>query len=284
MKAGFIGLGRLGRTMAGRLIGEGVDLEVWNRTSEKAGGLGVPLARSPRDLMAKENIVFLSLFDSDAVEAVLYGDEGIFKADCRDKVIVDLTTNHFDRVPKFHEDAAEHGACYLEAPVLGSVGPASKGALTILVSGDREAFARARPYLEKLGKNIFYLEKVSVATKMKLINNLVLGTLMATCAEAVTFGERVGIDRETAIDILLSGAGNNPVFAGKKEKLVKEDFTPHFSSALIYKDLHYLQDLARTMKKPLFTGSVVKELYAMTYADGIEGEDFSAVIKVLEKY
>lgn len=284
MKAGFIGLGHLGKAMAKRLIGEGVELIVWNRTKEKAADLGVPVAGSPKELISKVDIVFLSLFDSNAVADILYGESGLFNGNCTGKIIVDTSTNHFNRVLKFHEDAAKHGVYYLESPVLGSVGPASQGALTVLVSGDQRAFEKVKPYLEKLGKNIFYLEKISLATKMKLINNLVLGTLMATCAEAVTFGEKAGLDRETILNILLTGAGNSAVLAGKKEKLIKGDFSRQFSSSLIYKDLHYLEDLAFDMKKPLYIGSIVKELYGMTYPEGIEDEDFSAVYKILKKY
>jgi len=284
MKAGFIGLGHLGKTMARRLIGEGVELVVWNRTREKAEGLDVPVAGSPKELLSSVDIVFINVFDSDAVASILYGKDGLLEGDCRDKVIVDTSTNHFDRVPAFHADVKKQGAAYLESPVLGSVGPASLGALTVLASGEKSAFDRAKPYLDKIGKSIFYLEQPGLATKMKLINNLVLGTLMATCAEAVTFGEKAGLSRETVVDILLSGAGNSAVLAGKKDKLVRGDFSTQFSSALIYKDLHYLQDLAKSMKKPLFTGSVVKEVYGMAYAEGIEGEDFSAIYKIFKEY
>lgn len=284
MKAGFIGLGYLGKAMAKRLIGEGVELIVWNRTKEKAADLGVLVAGSPKELISKADIIFLSLFDSDAVASVLYGDDGLFTGNYKGKVIVDTSTNHFNRVLKFYEDASKHGAYYLESPVLGSVVPASQGTLTVLVSGDQSAFEKVKPYLEKLGKHIFYLEKISLATKMKLINNLVLGTLMATCAEAVTFGGEAGLDRETVLNILLTGAGNSAVLAGKKDKLVKQDFSRQFSSSLIYKDLQYLQELAFDMKKPLYTGSIVKELYGMTYSEGISEEDFVAVYKIFKKY
>jgi 3-hydroxyisobutyrate dehydrogenase len=283
MKAGFIGLGHLGKTIAKRLIGEGVDLVVWNRTREKAEGLGVPVADSPAALVSGADIVFLNLFDSDAVSAVLHGPGGLLDGDCRGKVIVDTTTNHFDRVEGFYAAAREHGAEYLECPVLGSVVPASQGALTVLVSGERQAYEQARPLLEKIGKAIFYLEQPSLATKMKLVNNLVLGSIMATCAEAVAFGEAAGVDRAKVVDILLAGAGNSMVLNGKKDKLVRQDFSTHFSSALIYKDLHYLQDLARTMRRPLFTGSAAKELYALTFARGIAHEDFSALYKIMKE-
>lgn len=284
MKAGFIGLGHLGKTIAKRLISEGVELVVWNRTREKADDLGVRVADTPAALIADVDVVFLNLFDSDAVAAVLLGPDGLLAGNCAGKVIVDTTTNHFDRVGAFYEAARQQGATYLEAPVLGSVVPASQGALTVLVSGEESAYNQARPLLEKFGKTIFYLQEESLATKMKLVNNLVLGTLMATCAEAVTFGEAAGVDRATVVNILLAGAGNSMVLNGKKNMLINEDFQTQFSSSLIYKDLHYLQDLARSLKKPLFTGSAVKEIYGMTYPMGIEGEDFSAIYKVFKEY
>jgi 3-hydroxyisobutyrate dehydrogenase len=162
--------------------------------------------------------------------------------------------------------------------------PASQGNLTVLVSGARDIYERATPLLQKVGKNIFYLEKPTLATKMKLINNLVLGAFMTALAEAIAFGEKAGIDKATAIDILSAGAGNSTVLNAKKEKLLKEDFSAHFSSALIYKDLHYLQDLARTMKTPLFTGSIVKELFGMTFSKGIADLDLSAVYKIMKEY
>jgi 3-hydroxyisobutyrate dehydrogenase len=283
MHCGFIGLGHLGKTIARRLITEGVDLSVWNRTRDRASDLGVPVAANPADLMFRVEVVFLNLFDSPAVQEVLSGPQGLFFGDCHGKIIVDLSTNHFDTVLGFHSMVRDYGATYLECPVLGSVIPASQGALTLLVSGDAIAYAKVRPLLEKIGKVIFYLGEPSLATRMKLVNNLVLGSFMATIAEAVVMGEKAGIPREKVIEILLSGAGNSMVLAAKREKLLKEDFSTHFSSALIYKDLHYIQDLAMAVKQPLFMAGITKELFGMTYLRGIEGEDFSAVFKVIRE-
>lgn len=284
MRIGFIGLGSLGITMAKRLLSEGVSLIVWNRTIEKARALNCPVAKNPADLISQTDIVFLNLFDGDAVSSVIKGKAGLIEGDCKGKVIVDTTTNHFDRVNEFYEILSKKDASYLEAPVLGSVIPASQGMLTVLVSGEEKAFEKARPFIEKIGKNIFYLKTPQLATKMKLINNLVLGSFMATLAEAISFGEDAGIERAKVIEILLSGAGNSMVLNAKKEKIIKEDFSTHFSCSLIYKDLHYLQDLARTMKRPLFTGSLAKEIFGMTLSEGIEAEDFSVVYKVFKKF
>ncbi len=110
----------------------------------------------------------------------------------------------------------------------------------MLVSSDQPAYERALPYLQKIGKDIFYLEKPGTSTKMKLVNNLLLGTFMAAIAEALVFGEEIGAEKGKVLDILASGAGNSGVLNAKREKLLKDDFSTQFSSALIYKDLHYL--------------------------------------------
>lgn len=284
MNIGFIGLGHLGKAMATRLLSQGVDLMVWNRTRGKAADLGVEIADSPRELISRTPLVFLNLYDSEAVKSVLSGEKGLLEGDCRGKIIIDTTTNHFESAARFHHILKEHGASYLEAPVLGSVVPASQGALTMLVSGDEDVFKTSLPYLEKIGRNIFFLEKPALATKMKLINNLLLGSFMATIAEAVVFGETCGVDKATVLDILASGAGNSMVLSAKKEKLLREDFSPHFSSALIYKDLHYLQDLAKNMKRPLFTGSIMKELFGMTLSKDMGSFDFSVIYRILKDY
>jgi 3-hydroxyisobutyrate dehydrogenase len=289
MKAGFIGLGTLGRTMAERLLSEGVALTVWNRTRSKSEELSkghndLVIADSPSAILAREDIVFLSLFNSGAVKAVIEDRGGLLWSDIKGKLIVDLTSNHFDVVNYFYEAIARKGGTYLEAPVAGSVVPAREGKLTVLISGEKEAYERALPYFEKLGKNIFYLGKKTLATKMKLINNLLLGVFMASIAEAVALSEKSGLPKEKALEILGAGAGNSAVLNAKKEKLLTEDFSPHFKSFLMYKDLHYLEDLAKSLKSPLLTGCVTKELFGMAIAKGMEEMDFSAVYRVFKEF
>ncbi|MFZ5997283.1 MAG: NAD(P)-dependent oxidoreductase [Nitrospirota bacterium] len=283
MKTGFIGLGHLGKAIAQRLISEGTDMVVWNRTKGKAADLGVEIADSPAQLTSKADVIFVNLFDSNAVRSVLTADNGLLKGDCKGKVIVDTTTNHYDEVIDFHEMMKAQGATYLESPVLGSIVPASQGALTVLVSGEKSAFDRVHPLLQKIGRNIFHLDKPTLATKMKLINNLCLGSFMATIAEALAFGEEAGIARDKVLEVLGAGAGNSGVLNAKKEKLLKEDFSAHFKASLMYKDLHYLHDLAWALKRPLFTGSIAKELFGMTFSKNMEEQDFAVVYKVLKK-
>ena len=211
------------------------------------------------------------------------GENGLLSGDIQGKIIVDLSTNHFNTVQSFHQICAEAGCSYMESPVLGSVVPASQGALTVLVSGKESGYEQVKPLLENIGNNLFFLKQPGLATKMKLINNLALGSFMATIAEALALAEDCGILREDVLDILAAGGGNSLVLNAKKKKLLVEDFSTHFSNALIYKDLHCLQDLAYEQKKTLFTGSVVKELFAKTFEQGFAHEDFSAIYKVFRR-
>ena len=283
MQLGFIGLGHLGKAIAGRLLDCGHNLTVWNRTPSKAEGMSVEAVSSPVSVARNAEIIFLCMFDSYAVHSVLTRENGLLSSEIAEKVIVDLSTNHFKEVVTFHELCQQAGASYLEAPVLGSVVPASQGALTVLVSGDNRGYKKVKPVLEDIGKHLFYFSEPALATKMKLINNLTLGSFMATIAEALSLGEEIGIDKKEILKILSVGGGNSLVLNAKKEKLLEEDFSTHFSSALIYKDLHCLQDLAYEQKKTLFTGAVIKELYARTFEEGIDQEDFSAIYKIFKK-
>jgi 3-hydroxyisobutyrate dehydrogenase len=283
MKVGFVGLGQLGSAIAKRMIGQGVALTVWNRTKAKAEMISAPVAHSPADLLSGTDVVFLCLFDSRAVAEVLNGSEGLLAGDCRGKVIVDLTTNHFEPVLSFHEQVAVRGASYLESPVLGSLVPASKGELTVLVSGEKPAFERVHPLIEKFGRRIFFLEKPGLAARLKLVNNLVLGTFMAVLAEAVAIGEKAGAERSVVLDILSSGAGFSGVLSAKREKLLTEDYTPHFSAALIHKDLGYLQELAEAVHSRSRLAPVVRDMFGDAYDSKLEHKDLSVVYSLIKQ-
>jgi 3-hydroxyisobutyrate dehydrogenase len=283
MAIGFIGLGNLGTAIARRLISEGEELIVWNRSRLKAEELGAQIADSPADLISRVSICFLCLSDSNAVKAVLEDRKGILHGDCSGKIVADITTNHFETVRSFYTMLGERGGSYLETPVSGSVVPASQGNLVVLVSGDNKSFETVRPLLRKIGKHIFFLEKPSLASRMKLVNNLVLAAFMIAIGEALAFGEDVGIPRKTILDVLSVGAGNSAVLTGKKEKLLNDDFTPQFSVAMISKDLKYIEDLAKAQNRPLFCATVAGELFNKAIAARMETLDFSSIYKVIKE-
>ncbi|MFC1505338.1 NAD(P)-dependent oxidoreductase [Thermodesulfobacteriota bacterium] len=205
MHLGFIGLGHLGKAIAGRLLDCGHTITAWNRTPNKAEGLQLEVASSPLTVADKAKIIFLCLFDSHAVHSTLIQEQGLLAGNLAGKIIVDLSTNHFREVSVFHALCNDAGATYLEAPVLGSVVPASQGALTILISGAKTGYEKVKPVLENIGKHLFFLKEPALATKMKLINNLTLGSFMATIAEALALAETIGIEKKRSVRYFIRG-------------------------------------------------------------------------------
>ncbi len=287
MKVGFIGLGHLGKAIAKRLIDQGVNLVVWNRTIEKAREFaketGAEVASSPKELINQVDRVFVIVFDSHASEEVIFGENGLVKGNVKGKTVIDMTTNHFAYAKTAYGELKKLGAYYLDAPVLGSVIPALKGELTIVVGGDKEKFEENKPLFEKFCKAIYYVGEAGNGSKAKLINNIVLGGIMDILAEAVALGELAGFDKETIINILNDGAGKSYILDVKKKKLLEEDFSTHFSVNLIYKDLHYAQDLIKELGVFSFTTAAVKETYGLARKKGLGNLDFSAVYKVLKE-
>jgi len=280
---GFIGLGNLGRAIAQRLISQGCKLVVWNRTSSKADGLNAALAKDPAEVVNRTSVVFVCLFNSDAVEAVLSGPGGILSGDCNGKVICDTTTNHPAKVAGFYDLVSARAATYLETPVLGSVMPALQGNLIALVGGEEKVFLQVRPLLELFSKRMFRFDQIAAATKMKLINNVLLGSFMCAIAEAAVLAEKTGVSKEKALDIFGLGAGNSAVLSAKREILLNEDFSPTFSTAAIHKDLGYLHDLAAELGISDAMASTAREIFSEAISQGAGSQDFSVVYRSLKK-
>ena len=282
MAIGFIGLGNLGRAITARLASLGEELVIFNRDKKKIEDLPYTKANTPKELISKCEIIFLCLFDSDAVSNILKGENGLLCEELKGKTIIDLTTNHYERVLEFHSLVESCGANYLENPVFGSVAPALKGELTVVSSGKVEVFENVKPILEKIASNIFHLPTPSSATKMKLINNLCLGSFMATLAECTALAENCEIDKSKALEILGVGGGQSLVLKAKTQKLIDEDFSPHFSNNAINKDLHLLQDLAYNLKMPLYSAAMPKELFSKMKNLGKGEEDFSSIYQLFK--
>lgn len=283
MAIGFIGLGNLGTAITTRLSQLGETLVVYNRNIEKIKDLGYEIVSSPKEILQKCDVVFLCLFDSEAVKQILTGDNGLLCENLKGKTIIDLTTNHYEEVLEFHKLVNDFGANYLENPVFGSVAPALKGELTVVSSGKTEVFEAMKPILEKIAKEIFHLEIPASATKMKLINNLCLGSFMATLAECTALAESCEIPKVKALEILGVGGGQSLVLKAKTQKLIDEDFSAHFSNNAINKDLHLLQDLAYNLKLPLYSACVPKELFSKMKMMGKGEEDFSSIYQLFKK-
>ncbi len=281
-KIGWIGLGHMGLPMAKNLKNAGYDIHVWNRTVEKAEKSGLPYIEDLKQLIEEKNIIITMLFGSQSVKEV-YSKIFSYFDDLTEKVFIDMTTIHPDTAKWLSEEIIKRNGNFLEAPVLGSVIPAEKGELTIVVSGDKEIYERNLDIFQVLGKEIFYMGDYGLASTMKLINNTVLGSFMAVLAEAYAFAKKVGIDPKLALDVLSKGAGQSLILNAKKEKLLKEDYSTHFSVALIHKDLTYALDIAHKNSYPVILTSATRELFNSAKAYNLSDKDFSAVLEVFKK-
>ncbi len=279
-KIGWIGLGHMGLPMAKNLKKAGYDIKVWNRTLEKAINSGLPYEKTLKDLIDNSNIIITMLFNSNSVLEIY---SKIVNFDVKDKLFIDMTTIHPETAKKIAEMLITHGAHFLEAPVIGSVIPAEKGMLTIVVSGDEEIYKQNLDIFSVLGKEIFYMGDYSTASTMKLINNTVLGSFLTVLCEAFIFAKKAGIDEKLALKVLENGAGKSMVLDAKKEKLLNEDYTTHFSVDLIHKDLTYALDVANKLGIPTVMVANSRELYNSAKANNLGSLDFSAVLEIFKK-
>lgn len=280
MRVGFIGLGSLGKAIAKRLLEQGVELLLWNRSKEKALSLGVPVAESPAELIKQVERVFVIVFDSQASEQVIFGRDGLCDGGLKGKTVIDMTTNHPTYAQFASEEVKNLGGYYLDAPILGSVIPAERGELTAIVGGNREKFEENKHLFEKFCKKIFYVGEAGNATKLKLINNIVLGGFMQVLSEAIGIGELAGFDRSLLIDVLENGAGRSYLLEVKKKKLLQRDYSVHFSVDLIHKDLHYAEDMVKELGAFTFSLQNVKNSYGLLKYLGKGEEDFSALVEL----
>ncbi len=280
MGIGFIGFGSLGKAIIERLISQKVNVEIWNRSLEKVEKT-YPIVKNPKELAEKFEFIVLCLSDSAAVKELLTS-QNLLKGNLKGKIIIDFTTNSYPEVLEFYEILKKEKAYYLESPIIGSVIPAKKGELTLLVSGEEEVFKKTLPFLEKVSTKTFYLKLPGMATKAKLINNYVFACFLTAIAFATVLGEKAGFSKEQILEILSSGAGHSRVLDAKKEKLIKEDFSTHFSVKNMLKDLLYFENFLKEIRGSNFERFIPKEIFKIASIKGYEKEDVSVIYQIFK--
>ena len=213
---GFVGLGAMGSGVVRRLLGAGHTVTVWNRTREKADpllGAGARWAESPRAVAESSEIVFTMVTDTAAVQAVTEGPDGILAGLVPGTTYVDMSTVSPAHTRALAEKVAALGARMLDAPVSGSVITLEQGKLSIMVGGDAEAFERVQPVLQAIGPRVVYVGPSGTAVTMKIAINLSLAVQMLAFSEGVLLGEKAGIARERAVEVMLASVIASPMLA-----------------------------------------------------------------------
>ncbi|MFC9396410.1 NAD(P)-dependent oxidoreductase [Streptomyces sp. NPDC057027] len=245
----FIGLGSMGGGMAHRLLGAGYRLTVHNRTADKAAPLlaqGAVAAGSPAEAVAGVRTVLLSLSDEAAVEKVLFGE--VVPALEPGSTVIDTSTVSPEYARHSATRLAEAGLRRVEACVVGNPLQAREGRLRVFVSGDDADIEAVRPVLETIGSEVVPLGAPGAAATAKLILNLLLGAQVAALAEAVTYGQRAGLDRDRLLATIAGSGFSSEVLRFRAELMRKGSYRPaFFRSALMEKDLRLaVTDAART--------------------------------------
>jgi len=250
-RVGFVGIGKMGRPMAQRLLAAGVPLVVWNRTAEKCAPLvarGANLATSLDAVFGQCDVILLMLLDAGAVDAVLGRGTPAFAERVRGRTVVLLGTTSPRHSAALDVDIRMCGGRYVEAPVSGSRGPAEDGSLIGMVAGEPEALVRVRPLLAPLCREIVSCGEVPAALTLKLAVNHYLIVLVAALAEAVAAAEANAVDLPLLRRVLDAGPMASVVSRGKLEKLLARDFTAQAAIGDVAQIAALVRDQARVAK------------------------------------
>jgi 3-hydroxyisobutyrate dehydrogenase-like beta-hydroxyacid dehydrogenase len=280
MKIGFLGLGTMGAPMANNLRKSGHAVTVWNRTASKADALtkkGAKQARTPREAAAGQDIVFVSVSDEKAVEAVLEGPDGLLAGLAPGTVVVDTSTAGVQSARTTEEKVRAKGAAFLAAPVLGSKAAAEKAQLTVVVGGPGEAREKARPALRAISARIIELDAAPKAALMKLVVTAVGGAMMAAFGEALALGVTGGLEIEKIVETIQASKFHSPLFLMHGEQVAAKDWTPRFAVRLAEKDQRLAQEAAAAQGAKMPVNAAVRRLFAEAAESGRGDRDVSSV-------
>ena len=287
MKIGFIGMGIMGRRMAGNLANAGYDLRVYNRTKIKPLPFmclkNAQWMESANEVAAASDVVFTMLSTPEVVDEVAAGEEGFLKAMSAGSLWVDSSTVN----PSFSKRIA--GLCkeqhirFLDAPVAGSKIPAEQGELVFLVGGNASDIKECAPLFETMGKKYIHAGENGMGTSFKMVFNLLLGEAMVAFSEGLVLGESLGLSRETMLDVLLQSPVVAPFLQGKRKKIEDGDYGPEFPLQWMQKDLHLAAQSAFEQNRALPALNGIKEIYALAKQNGWAGADFSGIYEFLRQ-
>ncbi|KAG8481827.1 hypothetical protein CXB51_027231 [Gossypium anomalum] len=298
-RVGFLGLGIMGSPMALNLIKAGCDVIVWNRTKSKCDpliSLGANLcassaeaalccywySSSPEEVAANCDVTFAMLADPESAIDVACGKNGAVSGMGPGKGYVDVSTVDVATSKLINEHIKARGALFLEAPVSGSKKPAEDGQLIFLTAGDRSLYELVSPLLDILGKSRFYLGEVGNGAAMKLVVNMIMGSMMASFSEGILLSKKVGLDPSVLVEVVSQGAISAPMYSLKGPSMVKSQYPTAFPLKHQQKDLRLALGLAESVSQSTPIAAAANELYKVAKSYGLSDEDFSAVIEALK--
>jgi len=290
-RIGFIGLGNMGGPMAANLVKAGHDVAGFDLSAaalQRLAEAGGRPAAEAGDALAGSHVVVTMLPAGPQVDAI-YRETVLARAE-PGALLIDCSTIDVETARAVHEAAGVHGLDMLDAPVSGGVGGAAAGTLTFMCGGSVQAFERARPILEAMGKTIVHAGGPGNGQAAKICNNMMLGIQMISVCEAFAMAEKLGLDAGKLFDISSKASGQCwslttycPVPGPVPTSPANRDYQPGFTAAMMLKDLKLAQDAAQAFGASTPLGAAAVALYTLYCDGGDAGTDFSGIIRMLRE-
>jgi 2-hydroxy-3-oxopropionate reductase len=284
MNIGFIGLGIMGKPMAGKLIEGGHTLYLNTRRSvpdelTTAGGVACATAK---DVAQKADVIIIMVPDTPDVEKVLFGEEGVAEGLSKDKIVIDMSSISPIATRDFAERLQKRGADYVDAPVSGGEVGAKNAALTIMVGASDATFEKVKPLFELMGKNITLVGGIGAGQVCKVANQIVVALNIEAVGEALLLASKAGVDPAKVRQALMGGFASSKILEVHGERMIKRTFDPGFRIELHQKDLNLALSTARGLGVSLPNTATAQELFNSCQAHGGGKWDHSAMVKALE--
>ncbi len=286
MKIGFLGLGIMGRPMALNLVKGGHELVVWARRAESMAPLtaaGASAGENPADVARQVELVISMVADAPDVEQVMLGERGVASGARSGLVAVDMSTI----APAAAKDIAARmkakGIEFVDAPVSGGEVGAIAGTLSIMAGGSADAFAKAKPAFECMGKNIVHVGDSGAGQVAKACNQIVTGMGVMAVAEAMCFASKAGADPAKVREALLGGFAYSKILENHGQRMLDRNFKPGFKSWMHQKDLNIVMKSAHELGLMLPGSAMTAQMFNAMVGSGLGEEDSIAVLKLLER-
>ena len=284
-KIGWIGTGRMGFAMAQRLLKNGADVAVWNRTKSKAEPLtddGATVVESPADL-ADRDIVFTMVGGPADFVQVTLEDGGVLSQSKKPKMLIDSTSVDEAASSTVRAAAEDMGVPMLAAPVSGNAKVVKAGKLTFAVSGPEDAYNEARPYLDAIGRGSSYVGEGELSRFIKICHNVMLGVVIQNLVEITVLAEKAGVPRHAFLDFLNNSVMGSMFTTYKSPALVNLDYSVTFTPELLLKDLDLGLAAARANGVPMPVTTAAREVVQTLIGNGYTEEDFAALLSMQAK-
>ncbi|MCH7550853.1 MAG: 2-hydroxy-3-oxopropionate reductase [Proteobacteria bacterium] len=284
-KIAFIGLGIMGRPMAGHLQAGGHQLYVVKHRAELPEALmagGATECASAKQAAENAEVVIVMVPDTPHVEAVLFGENGVAEGLSQGQTVVDMSSISPLETKEFAKKIEDLGCAYMDAPVSGGEVGAKNAALTIMVGGDGKTFEEVKPLFELMGQNITLVGGVGDGQTCKVANQIIVALNIEAVAEALLFASKAGADPAKVREALMGGFASSKILEVHGERMIKRTFDPGFRIELHQKDLNLALSGARALGLSLPNTATAQQLFNVCAARGGGAWDHSAMVKALE--